>query len=208
MRTKLALTALATATALLLSGCYKTDMSAVVTRDGKVSGTWVFAMSNEAMKSIMEMDPNGDGKMDEKDRNYTGPLTDPKAYADAFFASGMEEEDEELPAGVTAARWDGKGYTGMKLTLTEVPFSVLNSEFGGEDSAASMKFTRTQAGQITFRQVVEPEEAFPGIKASTYKVRLTFPDKVVSTNGKLSGKTVTWSGKGSPKQRVLTATSR
>lgn len=203
MRTKLSLTALATVTALLLSGCYKTDMAAQVTSDGKVSGTWVFAMSNEALASMQAMDPNGDGTSDEKDKK--APKLTPKQYAEKVI--DLDEATESAPAGVTAARWSGKGYTGVKFTMTKVTFAKFNRFMTSDDGPAAIKLARTKDGQVSFRQVIEAYEAFPGMAAPTYKVKLTFPGQVVSTNGKVSGTTVTWSGKPTAKEKVLTATA-
>lgn len=174
-----ALTALAVATLLALTGCMKLDFDVTVNADDTIDGTMTFGVEKEAIEM---MGDNPD---------------DPTIFDDMLSAEGMTVTpfaDDDF-AGVNAtfdrttfAELAGKADEGA-FQFTHEGDLITFTGMLGEDSEAPVDFTAL------------------GLSAADARISVTFPGPVTESNGTVDGNTVTWKGDMS-KALAMTATAK
>lgn len=222
MRTKkTALAALAVTAMVALTGCTDSTMSAKVSKNDTVTGTFDITMHRSGLAMLAEMDPNADGEYNDADQGVT-PLS-PEAYFDQAF--NVDETAAELAAAgvknTTVAKVVKGDYMGFRFTFDNASFKTFNTlglgegagEDAGQNSEALFRLTRT-GNKVAFKFLVpaditqDPSVTIQGaadMPLPKYRIKMAFPGKVVETNGKVTGKTVTWTGKAGAKNKTLSA---
>lgn len=161
----------------LLGGCLLVEMQLSVSSDDTVSGTMVLAVEEEAADALGELNPQDSSLVD------VG----------------------ELPEGATAEPYSQDGYVGQKVTFQDVPLEQFNNDMqqdGGTFSIVregdQLKFTGTI--ELDTGESADSSSGVEGLDAaleqalasSTMTLAITFPGKVLDTNGEVDGTTVTW----------------
>lgn len=161
--------------AAVLTGCVKFDMNLTVNKDDTITGTAVFALN----KQLAAM---GDNESSGSDTNTN----------DLF----------ETKDGVTSEPYDDGTYVGTKYTFENVPLNTfqtkdakdgdLRIERVGDDIVVSGNL------DMASDSADEPEDEFSKSIAQAMmasfdmKLTITLPGKIVSTNGKQDGQSITW----------------
>lgn len=155
--------ALLGAAALTLSGCMRMQVDMTVAEDDTVDGTVVFAFQ----ESILEL--MGDD-------------------ADSLFA----EMDFESDQGVTVADYEQDGFVGKEYTFAATPLADFNSDGGLTITREGDEFV--VAGQMDLQG--DSGEEVPGMEGMLdsfdISITLAFPGEVTSSNGEITGNSVTW----------------
>lgn len=207
VRKKSTAIALGLALAATLTGCYKTEAKFEISKDDKVSGAMVFALSDKAWATMAELDVNADGSVDEADETAGTPLSTEEYIA---VMTAPEEIDGTIPAGVVVSPFRGDGYSGYSFDMDSVSFKNFN-KFMADGGDGLMAVRRLNSKTIKFAMPVDAYETQgvpKGFPIPVYKVKLGFPGKVLSTNGKVSGKTVSWNVKAGAKEKALVAVAK
>jgi hypothetical protein len=167
----LARLAVAAVTTLALTGCIKLDMALDVNADNTVDGTMVFAVS----KQLSEL-PGFDADQ----LAGQGPLDTPGA------------------GDVTTKPYDDGTWVGTEMEFTDVPLS----EFGGSDGGDDLAIVRDgDQFRVSGTMDLSGDDAGAGTEgldmaaltsSAEIRISLTFPGDVVSANGAVDGRTVTW----------------
>lgn len=159
------------AVGLLLSGCLKVDVDLEVTRFDTFSGTIVIAVAEE-------LEALSDG-----------------TTADAIGFGGVFDETP----GVTVESYDAAGFVGDQATFEGAPFVALD-RFGDDRSTLSLRRTSEHVifeGTFDFGTEESPNDFASELllaSASDMEVSVSFPGKIVETNGLVdeASNTVTW----------------
>ena len=187
-----------------LSGCLKLDIDAKVRSDAKVDGTMIVGLSHDMMTML-----------DSLSALDTTPSKTPKSSKDQWAEAAKRIKKT---AGVTDARpYHQDGFDGVQLDFKAVsPAQVINL---GNDSTSVANPTGSQTKGKSTMSIVKTGDTFvlkgvldlgqtsakgtlgngdaltkEMLKGSKpqLRVRFTFPGNVIKSNGKISGKSVTW----------------
>lgn len=206
---KLSMTVAAVAiAATTLTGCMKETSTFKVTKAKQVTGELRYVIDNDFVDMMQAFDEEVPGAGDMSRKQYLAALMD----ADGDIAG-------EMPKGLGFKVVSGKNFSGWAFTFDKTSFKRVNQlgkGMGQSPKKPLIKITTNKKKQIVLKYRVtglESAEAameteLPKNLKPRYKVTASFPGKVVSTNGKLKKRTVTWSGVHPNKDKVLTATSR
>lgn len=180
MRRRLIVALIAAAAMFSLTGCFRYRAEGTIDANGLVSGSIVIGYDREFVKN-----QPGKGIYDDLSRFMT---------ANAAAVSRGTASVRPLDAG----RFRGFETTFSAVALTDfVQLMRHEAVAKGETGGVDYRLTR-QGDQFVFDarvltekgQIPIPSEAFKGAEVA---VSLTFPGPVVSSNGTVSGRTVTWS---------------
>jgi hypothetical protein len=170
------------ALALALSGCVKLDMNLAVKQDNTVDGTVVLALD----KKLQGMAGGNLGNL-----LSSGTVTQP------------------TQGHVSQQPYDDGSYVGTQMSFSGVPISQFQSGTNGNDlSITRVGDTFRVSGTLDMSSTTGTSGAAaspPPIDLSAFgaapqlRVRLTFPGDVVSANGVVDGRTVTWTPKAGEK---------
>lgn len=161
--------ALAVLLLVVLTGCFKMDVSLEVHSDETISGEFIVGV-NESMAEMM----GGE-----------------KAVAEMF-----SEGDTDLPDSARTEDWSGDGYIGQKIDFEAVPFAEMDDGDGfslareGDEFVFSSTVNEdllsddsdTAGGFLEGAEFPDPKFSFS----------VTFPGEVSEANGDVDGRTVTW----------------
>lgn len=155
---------------LLLAGCVRVDGDLTINGTDSaapdtVSGTVLVAISDEWALAHGE---------------------DPASLSDVI----VEELATAADSGVSGEPYSQDGYTGVTLTLDEVPIERISASTDGALSITSEDGGYVIEGDLS---VLNPDED-DGVEPTPWSARLavTLPDEVTQHNGTLDGRTVTW----------------
>jgi hypothetical protein len=145
-----------------------------------------------------------------------------KAYLKTLIENDDEVNTADLPRGVTYKIVSSKKRTGVKVSFTQA--SIKNANIAGRklgqspkkplftirlDAKKRINFTYTIAGTDAATPTADAEVGLMDeAMTPTYTVKAAFPGKVLTTTGKVKGRTVTWKGKYAIKAKKLKATSK
>lgn len=161
---------------LATTGCIKVDMAVTVSATDTVSGSTVFAF-NKKMVEIAKQ--NGAGE-------------------EMFDTATMFAEQ----AGLATEAFSDGSYEGTKYTFKDVPIdkffsrsdsSSLHIERKGDQLIVS-GLLDTSGGTNDVASVRDNPETKALFEGSGFKVSITLPGQIVSTNGNQQGNTITWTG--------------
>jgi hypothetical protein len=157
----------AAATALLLTGCVKVDIHLKVATDDTVSGTYVVGVR----KSLLAVTNDN---------------------ADSLY----QRLTASARPGVRTTRYDDGTYVGATFAVSAVPIGQVGT-LGTPDGSSGTNFSLTHTnGQFQFSATLDtstaagPNGAAPA--GSEIRLTVTFPGRVVATNGHKHGSSVTW----------------
>lgn len=160
--------------ALLSSGCVEANVDLTVRADDHVDGTIVMAVD----RGFLPADPSG---------------------AAALVAEVRRRTYEGTPSGARREPYSDANYVGSRVTITQM--SLLDFDRG--TSGDGLKIVH-QGHRFRFQGTVDtagmapanPRDASPAARRAAASfhvlVRVTFPGRVVSSNGTATGNTVTW----------------
>ena len=157
------------AAVFLLTGCMRLDMQLTVQADDTVDGSIVMAFSDE-IAEMLGSDP-----------------------ASVWDEMGSEMEGD-LPPGATQEPYSQDGYTGTRVTFTDVPLSEMTG--AGADELMIWR----DGDEFVLEWDMDTSEStgeLDGFSESflgsfDVRVSVTFPGAVSDHNGTLTGRTVTW----------------
>ena len=188
-----------------LSGCIKLDIDGKVQPDGKVDGTMVVGFNSTFMAMLTSM-----GSID------TTPGKKP-ATADSMWADAITKA-KKTPGVTKASRYKKNGFDGLQLDFKGLPASQVISLGNASTSAASSSGTPSKSKLTIVRKgdtlvltglldmggstgsgtgsgsdelTKSLSSAMKGSKPEL-RIKFTFPGSVIKSNGKISGKSVTW----------------
>lgn len=168
--------AMVAALALLLTGCLKLDMDLKIGTDNTVSGSMIFAVNKDVLA-------------------LTGGSVDDLLGSDSPLPSDVK--------GVTSADYSDDKFVGKKFTFDSVPIT----EFSDPTDPEALKITRdgdafVVSGVLDLSQGTSGATGAMGgtgaaafLDSAEIRIAITFPGKVISSNGTQSGNTVTWQPK-------------
>lgn len=207
-KTITALALVATAS-LSLTGCFKEATSVKVSSKQTVTGQTTALMSNNFLTLVKNSDDEIPG----------AAQMSLKEYFTESFLDGDVPRTSDFPRGVSAKVISTKSGTGLKLSFSKASLKSVNAV--GKDLAPSpskplikVKLDSKKRVVFTYRVLGGKDLGFtasemkPFSGLSTYSVKTTFAGKVLSSNGKVSKKTVTWKGKHGLKAKTLKATAK
>ena len=198
------------ASAFALSGCIKLDMDMKVKGDTKIDGTMIVAFNEELMKSFEGMA----GSMDTSKKKSKTPTTKQKSFEEQT-KDGVKQAQAGLPKGSTAKLYKKSGWLGQEITFKGQDASKVlelgndtTSKAGGStgnatDNKSTLSITKVGGKMILKGKLdmggdtgTDSSGLDLGSMMKTMKpemrIRFTFPGKVIKSNGKVSGKSVTW----------------
>ncbi len=150
--------------AVLLAACMKLDMDLTISSDNTVSGSLIFAMD----KSVLEM---------------TGASPED-------FSEGVEG----LPAGAEVSDYEDGEWVGQEYTFNDMSLDEFNTDSDFTIVREGDKFVVSGemdlSGDTSGLEGMEGTEDLMG--SAEIRIALTFPGKVESGTGDISGKTITW----------------
>lgn len=111
---------------------------------------------------------------------------DPADLSDAI----VEELAASADSGVTGEPYAEDGYTGVTLTLNEVPIDRISASTDGALSVTRDGDTYVLRGDLSVLNPGEDERGEP--TPWTARLAVTMPETVTEHNGELDGETVTW----------------
>lgn len=161
---------------LATTGCIKVDMDVTVSATDTVSGSTVFAFNKKMVELAKQ---NGAGE-------------------DMFDTATMFAAQD----GLTTEKFAEGNYEGTKYTFKDVPIdkffsrsdsSSLHVERKGDELIVS-GLLDTSGGSTDVASVRDNPETKALFEGSGFKVSITLPGQIVSTNGKQNGNTITWTG--------------
>lgn len=204
MRRKLTALALTAVSAFALSGCIKLDMDMKVTSDAKIDGTMIVAFNEAAMKQLESMGDSlgGDSK--------TATTKKQKSFEEQT-KDDIKDAQKKLPKGSTVKLYKKNGWLGQEISFKGVDPSVaMGAGLGasatgsggtssGTDTLKIVKVGNTlkldgvlDMGGGTGSTGSDDMSGLMGASKPELRVKFTFPGKVTSSNGKISGNSVTW----------------
>lgn len=162
--------------ALSLTGCMKFNLDLAVNDKDEVSGSMILAFNKQALA-----------------------LSESMGGADALNPDNLITETENM----TVATYEDDEFSGSKITFAAVPMT----EFASGATGESLKFVR-DGNIITVSGVIDMAGSDPTtleaaknnpltsgfFDTSDISVSITLPGSVSSTNGKVEGNKVTFSG--------------
>lgn len=177
LRRSLALVGLAAVTAVALTGCIKFDLALTVSDQDTVSGEATIGMT----KALAAMGASS---------TSTGSST-----ADLFTEGN----------GITQVPFDDDTFVGSTYKFDAVPlanFSTSDSESGqiaivreGDNLITTGTFDMGSSSETDTSDSMSSEMMSTMAASAQMKIAITYPGKIVSTNGVVDGKTVTWTPK-------------
>jgi hypothetical protein len=177
LRRSLAVVGLAVATAVVLTGCIKFDVELTVTEKDTVSGQITTGMS----KALIEMGGSS-------------------ASSDSGTSNLFPEGD-----GITEVPFDDGTFVGSTYQFDEVPlaaFSASDSTTGqiaivrdGDNLITTGSFDLGSSSSADESDAMSMEMIKSMGESAQMKIAITYPGEIVSTNGVVDGKTVTWTPK-------------
>ena len=193
-----------TALAVALSGCIKMDMDMSVSKDEKINGSVVLALSKQ--------------------------LLDLSGQTKAEVVKSMQKDWPKLPRGSKPEVYDSDGFIGQKVSFKDLPASDFgkvmqsvgssNPTGGGDDITlvkenGSWKFTGTMdlsadlTGGAGGTDKKSKDNASALLKGLKIKIKMTFPGSITKhdKDGKVSGKSITWEPK-APQKVVMLAIAK
>lgn len=201
--------ALVATASLSLSGCFKESTSLTVSSKQTVTGKTTALIDN----SFLTFVKNGDTQVPGAEQMTL------KQYFVASFLDGDTPQASDFPQGVKVKVVSGASGTGIKLTYTKASLKAVNAV--GKDLSPSskkplvkIKLDKKKRVVLTYRVLggkdlgLKAADMKPLDGLATYTVKTTFAGKVVSTNGTVKKKTVTWKGKHTLEPRTLKATAK
>lgn len=162
------------AVALLLTGCLKLDMALTVSSDDTVSGSMIFAFDKTLLAA------SGQSAQD---------------------AIGSQAPFGEDVQGVTSAPYTDDKFEGIKYTFAKVPLSKLSESSDsdslkikrvGDEFVVTGAMDMSQGSDTSTGDPTMDAQFQDAFKSADIRVSITFPGKIVSSNGTVSGNTVTW----------------
>lgn len=192
------------ALAVALSGCIKMDMDMSVSKDEKINGSVVLALSKQ--------------------------LLDLSGQTKAEVVKSMQKDWPKLPRGSKPEVYDSDGFIGQKVSFKDLPASDFgkvmqsvgssNPTGGGDDITlvkenGSWKFTGTMdlsadlTGGAGGTDKKSKDNASALLKGLKIKIKMTFPGSITKhdKDGKVSGKSITWEPK-APQKVVMLAIAK
>jgi hypothetical protein len=184
------------AAAIGLSGCLKVDMDMKITKDEKMNGSMVVGVS-EGLLKMMGQKPED-------------------------FIKSMQKDDsniKNLPKGASATQtpYHKDGWVGMTVNYKNMPISELSkTASGAAGGLASASGSTSKGNDFSLTKVGDTYVFSAGMDMSSdsksgssagsdpqmakmmeqfkpdMRIKFTFPGKVLSANGKISGNSVTW----------------
>jgi len=186
----LSLIVVTAAIALGLSGCIKVDMDMKIGSNEKVDGTFVVAI-NEEVLTLMQQKPDDfikDMLKDDVSKNAPkGAKVTQTAYRKNGWA-GVAIAYKDMPVSefsksagkATGGLGGGSATTGQDFVLKKVKDTY---EFTGKvDSGSGKSSVGGEKSSDAMMKKYKPE----------MRIKLTFPGRIISANGKISGNSVTW----------------
>ena len=193
-----------TALAVALSGCIKMDMDMSVSKDEKINGSVVLALSKQ--------------------------LLDLSGQTKAEVVKSMQKDWPKLPRGSKPEVYDSDGFIGQKVSFKDLPASDFgkvmqsvgssNPTGGGDDITlvkenGSWKFAGTMdlsadlTGGAGGTDKKSKDNASALLKGLKIKIKMTFPGSITKhdKDGKVSGKSITWEPK-APQKVVMLAIAK
>jgi hypothetical protein len=165
--------------AVLLAACMKLDMELTVKSDDTVDGTLIFAVQ----QSVLDM---------------TGGSIDD-------FTSDVEG----LPATAKVEPWEEDEWVGQKYTFDAMPLAEFNQDSDLRIVREGDKFVVSGSMDLSSGTGTTGFEGAEDLMSSAeIRVKLTFPGKVESGTGSISGNSITWTpkmGENTPIEAVASA---
>ncbi len=174
MRKQMIAVAIAVVAVLALSGCFRHRTEATIDANGLVSGSIVFGYDREFVKQQPGL----------------GVYNDLRQFTKANAASVSRGTASVEPM-------DEGQFRGFRITFVEVgPADFVRLMVHEEDNGLDLRLTR-QGDEFVFDAQVLSEPGKPPVPPEIFRgaevmVSLTFPGPVSSSNGTVSGNTVTW----------------
>lgn len=168
--------ALVATAALTLTGCIKMDMALDVQSDDTVDGTIVFAVDKSFITAFGQ---------------------DPQEFV-KDMATQAPVSPEAGQGSVTATPYDKDGKIGTSWTFKDVPIAKLGSDDGSLKLVREgdlFRFTGTMSAKDQAAATGDASFDPSLLQGFDVKVAVTFPGDVVSSNGTVTGRTVTWTPK-------------
>jgi hypothetical protein len=169
----IALATVALATATLVAGCFTLDMDLQVRADDTVDGSVVLAVDKEFAERAGGED----------------------AFVDSLTSGDSSLFGQEPSAGtVEARRYSAGSRVGVEFLLSGVPVSDFGRGTADDLSIVRVGDTFVVSGVIDVRQGLADAGSASERLLRSAEIRLSigFPGDVVSSNGDVDGKTVTW----------------
>lgn len=180
MKRKVFAAALALSITFLTAGCMKLNLAFTVDENDQVSGTMIMAFSKDA---IAQAEAMGMGDQLDVNKMFEGLTKD---------AGNVEPYEDD-------------NFTGSQYTIEPVDIADFSQSATAETLtlkregdliiASGVLDTLGQADPAGFEQAMQDPTTAAMIEQSDISISLTLPGKVTSTNGTVSGNTVTFSGK-------------
>lgn len=200
--------ALVATASLSLSGCFKEATSVKVSPQQTVTGQTTALMNNNFLTLVKNSDDEIPGAAD---------MT-LKQYFTESFLGGDAPQASDFPRGVSVKVVSTKSGTGLKLTFSQSSLKSVNTvgkDLSPTPSKPLIKIKLDSKKRVVFSYRVlggkdlglSASDMKPFTGLSSYSVKTTFAGKVISTNGTVSKKTVTWKGKHGLKAKSLKATA-
>jgi hypothetical protein len=160
----------ALALSFALAGCMKVDAQVAISADDTVTGSIVMALDKRL-----------------------APLT---GKSEEQLVSGISLKPDDIARGTTVEPYQDASFVGRRYVFKDVPLR----EFHGTDQVsvtlAHDGRTYLLNGVADLRTVNLTDPAVQRFASLfSFSVSVTFPGKVVESNGTLSGRTVTWTPK-------------
>jgi hypothetical protein len=217
IRTFITHTAAALAATVALTGCIKMDMDMKLSSSEKVSGSVIVGFSDQAI-TMMGQKPADFSKEMMKEANKSvkdpknalprGAKVETKAYSKGGFTGvqttfsdvPISELDKATGAASNAANSAGGATSSsdtFKIEKKGDSFvftgSLDTSMASGGSSAGGTSATKPGSkAAATTKPDPQADAMIAAMGKSELRFSITFPGKVTKHNGKLSGKTVTW----------------
>jgi hypothetical protein len=205
MKLKLAASVLTSAAAIALSGCIKVDVDAKIKSNTKVDAVMIVAYSEETIKMMESMAGSmGDDKT---------PTSKQKSM-ETQLKESVTKTQKSLPKGSKVSFYKKDGWIGQKIELKDADPNALaaggtavSGTISGDDSGSdssppsSLKIVKKgdtielsgSFGEDAAKDAETPDlGSMGGSKKPELRYKFTFPGKVISANGKIDGKSVTW----------------
>ncbi len=210
MKKSLATVAVVAVSALALSGCVKETSEFTVTKKQRVTGELSQLIDSDMIDLVKMMDEEtpGASKMTRKQ------------YLKTMIESESSLKTKALPQGVNYRLVSGKDWSGVKISFKNVTLQDANKTgrlLADDDSKKPLfKISLDKKKRVVFTynvtglgdEMPSDDDLNMGSFEPRYKVTANFPGKVISTNGKLKKRTVTWKGSYPQKSIKLKAVSK
>ena len=189
--------ALGLALVTALTGCLKLDIDGKVRTDTKIDGKMIVGFSDQMLDLMGSLDDSGKGK------------------SKGDLIKELQKPTGKLPAGVTSKGYRKNGFVGQEITFKGQDASKVlelgndtTSKAGGStgnatDNKSTLSITKVGGKMILKGKLdmggdtgTDSSGLDLGSMMKTMKpemrIRFTFPGTVIKSNGKVSGKSVTW----------------